>query len=133
MPTVDDTLKALRERRSVADVGLLFEARQLAGAARASAISVENLTRDPDWDRFLGMLQAALEGAEASKRALLDQLANPEVPEIEAHRIRALAGVAATRAHTLRHIIALPADLKRDGEKARSLLERLEEKADAAA
>ena len=124
MPTIDETLKALRERQQSGYI--LSEARQLAGAVRASAISVENLTRDPDWDRYLGMLQAALEGAEASKRYLLDCLADPELPDIEAHRIRATAGVQATIARTLRHIIALPADLKRDGEKARDLLSRLE-------
>lgn len=111
------------------------EARALAGTVQAAAISAANLTGNADFDRFLSMLQAALEGAQADRQALLDKLADPMlVDPAEVARTRAAAAVQATRAHLLAHVIALPRALMEHGEKARGLLALLnDEKPDGEA
>ena len=131
-PTRDDWLKSLPARRRES---ALADAQRLAGTVHAAAVSAANLTGQPDWDRFLSYLQAALEGAEADRRALLDKLADPMmIDPQEIARTRAQAGVQAIRIQMLAHVIALPKALMADGEKARGLLDLLkdEEPADAA-
>lgn len=127
MITRDDYHKTFWRQRREAAIG---EARQLAGAVHAAAVSASALTGNPDFDRFLSYLQAALEGASRDRQALLDRLSDPMlVDPTEVARTRAAASVQATREQLLKHVIALPRQLIEQGDKARGLLELLKDDA----
>lgn len=91
-----------------------------------AALAAENVTGDPNWDRMLSFMQAALEAAREAHKAASDALLDPRLVGHEAMLLVKLnVAVAAERIRTLEAVIALPADLKRDGKTAALKLEAL--------
>lgn len=95
---------------------------------RQAAVKAELLPGYPGWDTFMSYLQAAMEAtveqAEVLRRVVLD-------PMMVDHDqlMRAKLGLAQCegRIDAWKAAIELPADIGREGEKAKKLLERLPE------
>lgn len=97
----------------------------LQGVVQA-ALAAETMTGDPAWDRMLSFIQAALEDAKQAKQAAESALVDPRVVNHEAILLLKMnAALAAERIRTLDAVIRLPADLKREGAKAKLQLEAL--------
>jgi hypothetical protein len=92
-----------------------------------AALAAETMTGDPAWDRMLSFIQAALEEAKQAKQAAESALVDPRVVNHEAILLLKMnAALAAERIRTLDAVIRLPADLKREGAKAKLQLEALD-------
>lgn len=91
-------------------------------------VSAANLTGDATWDIFLSYIQAAIERTEGEIRTTETLLGSPEVVEIAdlmQLKIR-LAGLR-ERVSAWTAVISLPKAIKIEGEKAKTLLERMAE------
>ena len=86
------------------------------------------LTGDPNWDKFLSYLQAALEITEAQPPAFAAVIADPAM--VEHDRIMAAKICLAEckgRVEAFEAVISLPKDIMKMGAEAKTLLERLPE------
>ena len=112
----------LAKRRTLAEVN----ARPVAEQAARAAVSMQNVTGDPDWDRFLTYIQATIEDANKAKAGHESAVMDPRLTNADAimvHKVQAL--LMGERIRVLEAVLAIPADLKREGDKAMGLLRRL--------
>ncbi|MGH3626849.1 MAG: hypothetical protein ACRDRL_05320 [Sciscionella sp.] len=91
-----------------------------------AAVKAEMLTGDPGWDTFTSYLQAAREHLSRQAISLLDRLRDPLFvnPDMVQATKGALNAVDA-QVKLLDAIIAIPADIKKQGTEARDQLLRL--------
>lgn len=123
MITLDQYRAAQRERAKPADPA---QATRNLQAVQQAAVSAAEMTGHPAWDRFLSYLQGALDGATAQRAQLLEQIGSPAAIDREhVDYLRTQAIRLGAHAEILRHVIALPGDIMRDGEKAVDLLSRM--------
>ena len=90
-------------------------------------VQADRLTGDPDWDIFLQLVQAGIERMQKSAADYRERLCDPEVvnqDELMHLKMRLADAEAHVRAWVA--VIQLPKDIKKSGEQAKSLLERLE-------
>lgn len=117
-------------RRSVAEKhneqAAAFYLRHLKMAQRA-AVHADLLTGVAEWDRFLTYIQGAIEQTEAQRDTFLATLSDPHlVDDVETRRVRMAVIACNERIGAWKVVIELPKDLLRQGEQAKSLLERTE-------
>ena len=93
---------------------------------RQAAIRTELLTGTPDFDSFLGYIQAAMEGTEGQRESLVELLSDPLVVD-HARIMQAKIALAECkgRIDAWQVVIKLPKDLIQAGDKAKGLLERM--------
>ena len=93
---------------------------------RQTAIRTERLTGAPDFDSFLGYIQAAMEATEAQRESLVELLSDPMVVD-HARIMQAKIALAECkgRIDAWQGVIELPKDLIEVGNKAKGLLERM--------
>ncbi len=100
---------------------------QLKMLAQAE-VSAKMLTGDPQWDRFLSYLQAALEHTQGQADAAAETIANPSV--VNNDQIMAAKAIITecnARVDAWNAVISLPKDLIEMGDQATALLDRLPE------
>ena len=93
---------------------------------RQAAIRTEHLTGSPDFDSFLGYIQAAMEGTEAQVRSWIELMSDPLIVDHD-QIMRAKIALAECkgRIDAWQAVIELPKDLIQAGDKAKGLLERM--------
>ena len=90
-------------------------------------MKAELLTGDEIWDMFLTYIQGSIETTNAHLRAFDDALADPDlVDDHEIRRIRISAIRCRERISAWQAVVELPKDLKKLGEDAKGLVERLD-------
>ena len=131
MKTTRTEFAALAERQGLArDRRIAPQAEQVLRAE----LAVNAVTGDPNWDRLLEMIQATLNDARQAKVAHEAAAMDPRVVDpavMMQHKVQAL--LMAERVKVLEAVIAIPAELKRNGDAARDLLARLKESEDGTA
>ena len=91
-------------------------------------LNAANLTGDSTWDIFLSYIQAAIERTEAEIKTTETLLGSPEVVEIpDLMRLKIQLARLKERVSAWNAVISLPKDIKIEGEKAKTLLERMAE------
>jgi len=91
-------------------------------------LNAANLTGDPTWDIFLSYIQAAIERTEAEIGTTEILLGSPEVVEIaDLMRLKIQLARLKERVSAWNAVISLPKDIQIEGEKAKTLLERMAE------
>ena len=94
---------------------------------RQAAIRTELLTGSPDFDSFLGYIQAAMEGTEAQRKSLIELLSDPLVVDhVRIMQAKIALAECKGRIDAWQTVIELPKDLIEAGDKAKGLLERLD-------
>ena len=89
-------------------------------------LNAANLTGDSTWDIFLSYIQAAIERTEAEIKTTETLLGSPEVVEIpDLMRLKIQLARLKERVSAWNAVISLPKDIKIEGEKAKTLLERM--------
>ena len=89
-------------------------------------VGAANLTGDPIWDIFLSYIQAAIERTEAEIRTTETLLGSPEVTDVpDLMRLKIQLARLKERVSAWNAVISLPKDIKIEGEKAKTLLERM--------
>jgi len=97
-------------------------------ALSQAQIKAEHVTGDPNWDTFLSYIQAAVESHEAELKGLKTLLESPDMMDMDEMMnckvaiIRRRERISAWNA-----VIGLPRDIKEHGEKARALLDVMED------
>ncbi len=90
-------------------------------------VAAEHLTGTKEWDVFLQYIQASIEAMGKKRDGFMSKLQDPRLTngdELMAAKIGYHETDAMIRAWNA--VIELPADIKRAGENARSILERLD-------
>ena len=118
--TLDEFLRSIPAQQSGdADV------RHLRGLRQAE-VSVDRLTGDPDWDVFMTYIQAAIDSTEEQKRGFERRmLAADVVEQSEILKIKIALRECIARIEAWTAVLRLPADIKKNGNKAKSLMEKL--------
>jgi len=97
-----------------------------------AAVKSSSLTGNPAWDTFLSYLQAAVDTTKLQRDAFQDKLTDPDLVNTEEMlRLKSNITRCSERIIAWETAISLPKDIIAEGEKAKSLLGRLE-KEDAA-
>jgi len=93
-----------------------------------AAVSAENMTGHPAWDRFLSYIQAAIEETERHRGVLLEMLSDPIIVDHDT-LIRAKMGLKECdgRLDAWRTTILLPKEIMEQGDRAKNLLDELPE------
>ena len=98
------------------------------GVLQQAEVATRNLTGDPLWDRFLSYIQTALDVTQDQLVGFQEVLASPQVVKLEDNLAAKISVIQCKeRIATLEAIIALPKDLQDAGEKARGILEQLDD------
>ena len=88
------------------------------------------LTGDPVWDVFLQYIQAAVSATRTQRDAAIARIVSSTTVNHDEMLLQKLIIVECeARIRAWNAVLALPADLKRNGESARSLIERIESQA----
>ena len=97
---------------------------------RQAAVSSENLTDAPHWDLFLSFIQAGVEDAEKIRGQYAETLLGSNVVNHE-EMLLAKIGLAECDAtiRAFKVVIKLPADMKENGDRAKSIIERTQDAA----
>ncbi len=91
-------------------------------------VKVEHVTGDPHWDTFLSYVQAAIEKSEEELGSLKTMLESPHmVAPDDIMRLKIAIVSCRSRLSAWDVVIALPRDIKEHGEKARALLDVMED------
>ncbi len=93
-----------------------------------SAIASESLTGDPTWDIFLSYIQAAIDRTREEMTSLEEMLRAPQLVDPNGMMSTKIAILQCEeRINAWKVVISLPKELKESGEKAKSILERLDD------
>ncbi len=104
------------------------DSRLLLQSLSQAQIKAEHVTGDPDWDTFLSYIQSAVENHEAEIAELKTMLESPHmVAPDDIMRLKIAIISCRARLSAWDAVISLPRDIKEHGEKARSLLDRMED------
>lgn len=104
---------------------------QLAAFLQAG-VSAEYLTTDPNWDKFLGYVEAALLRATEHRDSMVERLSGPDVVVAEDfHRVKHQLDRANGMISALEWARELPKSLIAGAEAARELLPEARKEGDA--
>lgn len=91
-------------------------------------IKSEHVTGDPHWDTFLSYIQAAIEKHEGEIEQLKTMLESPHmVAPDDIMRLKIAIISCRAQLSAWNAVIGLPKDIKEHGEKARALLDVMED------
>ena len=120
-----DQVTELRRRQQN---GKDADSKLLLQSLSQAQIKAEHVTGDPDWDTFLSYIQSAVENHEAEIAELKTMLESPHmVAPDDIMRLKIAIISCRARLSAWDAVISLPRDIKEHGEKARSLLDRMED------
>lgn len=103
-------------------------------ALQQAEVAANNLTGSPEWDVFLSYVQHAVKETTEQRDAWQRRLNAPDVVDhTELLKIKIAIAECNARIDAWTVAIALPADIKRNGNKAKDLMARLKPETDAAA
>ena len=120
-----DRVTELRQKQQN---GQAADSRVLLETLSQAQIKAEHVTGDPNWDTFLSYIQAAVESHEEELEQLKTMLESPvmvapdDIMRLKIAIISCRARLAAWDA-----VISLPKDIKEHGEKARAILDRIDD------
>ena len=107
------------------------DSRLLLQTLSQAQIKAEHVTGDPNWDTFLSYIQAAVDNHEAEIEELKSVLESPHmVAPDDIMRLKIAIISCRSRLSAWDAVIALPRDIKEHGEKARTILDRLDDEAE---
>ena len=120
-----DRATELRRRQQNGEAA---DSRVLLQSLSQAQIKAEHVTGDPNWDTFLSYIQAAVESHEAELEELKTMLESPHmVAPDDIMRLKIAIISCRARLSAWGAVIALPRDIREHGEKARALLDRIDE------
>ncbi|MEE8607201.1 MAG: hypothetical protein V3S55_06345 [Nitrospiraceae bacterium] len=91
-------------------------------------VKAEHVTGDPHWDTFLSYIQAAIEKHEDELVSLTTMLESPDMMNTDDMMNCKIAVIRRReRISAWKSVIGLPRDIKEHGEKAKALLDVMED------
>lgn len=123
----EDFFKSIAAQRETTQRALLPQAHAL----HASAVSMELLTRDEHWNRYLTLLQGMRDSVEARKRDAEKKQSDPSVwdPK-DLYKLKSDVLRADAMLDLMDTIMGLPKALHDGGEKAVEMIQKFEENDD---
>ena len=90
-----------------------------------AAVKAELLTGQQHWDYFLSLIEGAIEVTQNHKEAFERLVMDPATSDEDVKKLRINAFLCAERIMAWRAVMTMPKELIEQGEKARTLLERV--------